>query len=204
MRTSKSGMMIFLIVIIFLCCQFSFTAHVLKYGGKFDLAIPDADKQTQGWMTDAIINIDEHMTISDIDVLINIKHTNVFDLNILLQGPVGTEICLNSYKVKDFFIDEDYFDTVFDDEALVKVEDAKAPFNGKFKPKNGNLLSSFDGIDAYGQWKLRIEDLWKGDSGKLNKFEIRITVPEPATIGLLLIGTLLSFRAKRSEVEKSV
>jgi len=202
MRSFNPASGIILIVLLSFCCQLSWAKHVLTYGGQFELSIPGDEDATKGWMDDAVIEIDEHIIITDLDVVIDIKHSNVFDLNILLQGPDGTEICLNSYKIKDFFEREDYVNTVFDDEAPVNVEDAEPPFAGKFKPKKGNLLSSFDGTDAFGQWKLRIEDLWLADSGCLEKFELKITVPEPASVSMLVFGGLLGMVCRKQKTPR--
>ncbi|MBN1795116.1 MAG: proprotein convertase P-domain-containing protein [Sedimentisphaerales bacterium] len=191
MRANNSAWMLVLALTIGLC-QNSSAKHTLTYGGKFDLAIPGGESATKGWMADAVIDISEHVIISDLDIVIDIKHSQAFDLNILLQGPGGAEICLNSYKVKEYFIGEDYLDTVFDDEAGIGVEDAKPPFAGTFRPKEGNKLSIFDGIDAFGIWRLRIEDLYYADTGRLNKFELKITVPEPVSMSLFLFGGVLS------------
>lgn len=191
MRKVRSGLLSILILLTSFFCQSAAAKNVLTYGGNFDLSIPGDKDATQGWMDDAVVNINEHIIISDLDVVINIKHSNIFDLNIILQSPYGTEICLNSYKVKDFLKGADYIDTVFDDEALVDVENAEPPFTGKFKPKKGNSLGSFDGLDAYGRWKLKIEDLYYFDNGYLNKFELKITTPEPVSVSLFLVGGLL-------------
>jgi subtilisin-like proprotein convertase family protein len=184
------------ILILLFFCQNLSAGNIITFSEQFNLAIPDAGSETRGWMRDATINIDQHIIISDLDVVLNVTHTQVHDLKILLQSPNGTEICLNSYAIKDFFEGENYNNTVFDDEALLAIGDAEAPFTGSFRPKEGNLLSTFDGTDAYGDWKLRIEDLYYSDSGYLEKFELRITTPEPATIGLLLLGSILSLQRR--------
>jgi len=180
-------------------CQSCFGGHTLTYGGKFDLRIPGDGNSTKGWMADAVVEVPEHITISDLDVIINIKHTHVFDLKLLLQGPDGSEICLNSYKVSDFFEGDDYLDTIFDDEADEDIGQGKPPFSGKFKPKQGNNLNIFDDTDAFGQWRLRIEDFYYMDAGYLKKFELRITVPEPASVFLFCFGGLVVRRFYRKK-----
>ncbi len=77
----------------------------------------------------------------------------------------------------------------------IAIEHGNAPFTGSFRPKVGNSLSVFDGLDAFGQWRLQIDDLYHDDKGSLENFELIITVPEPATFMLFaLSGCLLRRR----------
>jgi len=154
-------------------------------------------------MDDAVIEITDHFTIQDLDVRINVTHTNVIDLQIFLQSPSRTIICLNMFDVYDldkFPRDEnykDFKDTIFDDEASVFVREAEAPFTGCFRPIEPYRLSKFDGEDSYGTWRLQIYDMWPTDTGTLDSFNLIITTPEPATAILLLLGTGLITLFKR-------
>lgn len=161
-------------------------------GGSFNLPIPAEVNSNVGPMQDAVITITEHLVIDDINVAIDITHTNVFDLEIMLQGPGGQQICLNAYyDLNDFFRAQDYSQTIFDDEAAVAIEQGNASFTGSFRPKVGNSLSVFDGLDAFGQWRLQIDDLYHDDRGSLENFELIITVPEPATFILFALSGYL-------------
>ena len=173
------------------------------YHGDFNLPIPAPDdpksEYGQGRMDDAVINVTDHILISDLDVRISLTHTNVFDLQIFLQGPVGTKICLNMYDFKkEFFKGQDYAKTIFDDDAPDSIEHAEAPFTGRFKPRAGSRLEVFDGRDAYGLWRLQIHDRWQWDTGTLDSFELMITtIPEPATVIFLTLGAGLIRLHKR-------
>ncbi len=165
---------------------------VYVYGGSFNLPIPAAADSDKGPMADAVIDITGHLLISDIDVVIDIVHTNIFDLEIILQGPGGQQVCLNAYyDPNDFFRAQDYSQTIFDDEAALAIEQGNAPFTDSFRPKVGNSLSVFDGTDAFGQWRLQIDDLYHDDKGSLENFELIITVPEPATFILFTLASCL-------------
>jgi len=172
-----------------------FAGPVHIYSAEFDLPIPANPDDTKGWMADAIIEIPHHFTIHDLDVRINITHTSVFDLQIFLQSPAGTRLCLNMYNPFDeYFVGANYTQTIFDDEAETAIEVAEPPFTGRFRPKAidaANLLEIFDGQDSYGLWRLQIYDAFYWDTGNLDSFELMITVPEPATAILLLLGTAL-------------
>lgn len=166
-------------------------ASTVTFGGEFDLDIPADSNDSKGWMVDAVIEVPEHMTIDDLDVGISLTHDSVFDLQIFLQSPSGTEVCLNLYDpFNEFFEGEDYLDTTFDDEAEIPIEDAEPPFPGRYQPQDP--LSAFDGEDACGTWRLRIYDAYYSDTGTLDGFELTITVIEPATATLLLFGVGLA------------
>jgi len=169
-------------------------APVYIYGGDFDLPIPANPDDTQGWMEDAVIEIPDHHTIIDLDVRISSTHTSIFDLQLFLQSPGGTILCLNMYDFDEYIEGENYEQTIFDDEAQVAIEDGEPPFTGRFRPKAidpFNLLELFDGQDTFGQWHLRIYDAYYNDTGTLNSFELIITTPEPASAILLTLGTVL-------------
>lgn len=180
----------------------AFAHSVYIYGGDFNLPIPKPDSNdpniSKGWMDDAIIEITDNILISDLDVGISLTHTNVFDLQIFLQSPFETKICLNMYDVeKEFSVYPDYTNTIFDDEAQESIKQAEPPFTGRFKPKSGSLLEVFDGQDAYGFWHLRIYDAFHYDTGTLDSFELIITIPEPATAIILTLGVVLMRLHKR-------
>jgi hypothetical protein len=177
-----------------------FAAPVYTYGGDFDLPIPklvtsDPDI-SKGWMEDAVIEITDHFIVSDLDVRISITHTNVFDLQIFLQSPVGTRICLNMYTFLEFFEGANYTQTVFDDEAQLSIKEALPPFTGSFRPLEHYKLSDFDGQDIYGIWRLQIYDAWDWDTGTLDRCELFITTPEPATVIFLILGAGLLKQVK--------
>ena len=174
-----------------------------------DFHLPILDRQDWGSpLAEAIIKIPDHLTIYDLDVGINVTHTNVFDLQIFIQSPVGTRLCLNVYDPKnEFFNGEDYIQTIFDDEAEIPIEQGTAPFTGRFRPKAGGLLQVFDGEDAYGLWRLQLYDLRYWDTGSLENVELiigmsepAIPISEPATLTLLAIGTGLTILFRRRRV----
>ena len=183
-------------------CLPVFADEVYKYEGNFNLQIPDEPDSSKGWMADAVIEIDYHLTILDLNVGITLTHSNVFDLQISLQGPDGTTLSLNAYNPdNEFFQGADYSQTIFDDEAQTLIGQAQPPFTGRFRPDAGSLLEIFDGQDAYGPWRLQIYDAYYHDTGTLESFELTIATPEPATVVLLTLGTGCAalFRPRRRQ-----
>ena len=166
-----------------------FAGPTIIYGGDFDLRIPADPDSSKGWMADAVIEIPDHFTIYDLDVGITLTHTSAFDLQIFIESPAGKKLCLNMYNpLYEYFEGEDYIQTIFDDEAQVPIEEAEPPFTGRFRPRSPAKLSVFDGQDTFGQWKLQIYDAYYYDTGNLESFEVMITICEPGTATLLILG----------------
>jgi subtilisin-like proprotein convertase family protein len=173
-------------------------AQSFTFGGSFNLRIPADPCQSKGSMNDAVVEVPNHLTIYDLDVAVDITHSKDFDLQIFLQSPSGTRICLNAYTgLNDYFNGANYTGTIFDDHAQTPIEDATAPFAGRFKPKAGYFLSAFNGSDAFGQWRLQIDDACYADTGTLNSFQLTIAIPELSTIVLLVFGSVLARTRKK-------
>jgi subtilisin-like proprotein convertase family protein len=192
MLGARKGKFVLEIVLIGLLCASLCAGSVRIYDGSSNLPIPNDPTKSKGWMDDAIVVIPDHYIVEDIDVAITITHTSAFDLQLYLQGPSGTKICLNMYNYdKEFFKGENYTQTIFDDETAVPIKQAEAPFTGRFKPMEP--LNIFDGQDVFGQWRLQIYDAYPYDKGTLNNFELIVTdTPEPNTILLFAGGLLLT------------
>ena len=162
----------------------------LVYTASFDLRIPADPNTGHAWMQDAVIQVPDSFTVIDLDVGITLTHTSVFDLQLYLQGPDGTRIALNYYDPSDeFFEGEDYIGTIFDDEADHPIELADAPFSGRFKPRHPAELAEFDGRNPQGPWALQIYDAWHNNTGTLEELKLIFTIPEPATLLLLILAT---------------
>jgi subtilisin-like proprotein convertase family protein len=201
---TRSSVIIFIAALAFVLAVSSTASAtaVLTYGGDFNLPIPATPGETKGRMDDAIIEIPDHFIIEDLDVAITVSHSSAFDLEIFIQSPDGTNLLLN--VCDEFFQGQNYADTIFDDEADTRIEDGSAPFTGRFRPKDDAKLSIFDGTDVFGQWRLRIYDLYYADTGRLENFQLFITVPEPATVLSLSLGGALTALIKPHRKRLSV
>jgi len=133
--------------------------------------------------TISTLNVTTHGTITDLNVLLNLNHTWDGDLFISLTGPTSTAVTLSNRRGGS---GDNYSNTVFDDEALVSIISGAAPFAGSFRPEQ--LLSAFDGLDAFGTWTLRVSDQAGADVGTLNSWGLNVStsnVPEPASLALV-------------------
>ena len=115
-------------------------------------------------------------TISDIDVTLNVTHTNVGDLRVQLQGPNNFTITLIERRggTGDHFTG-----TILDDQATTAIGAGTAPFTGRFRPEVP--LSNFHGIDPNGTWTLSIADVALGTTGTLNDWSLQLQTTSAAT-----------------------
>ncbi|MEL6104393.1 MAG: proprotein convertase P-domain-containing protein [Planctomycetota bacterium] len=112
-----------------------------------------------------------------IEVTLDISHTWDADLTLELVAPDGSAITLADSLGGN---GDDYAGTVFDDAAPQAITDGAPPFTGTFRPQEplANLL----GLDANGEWNLRVTDSATGDPGTINSWELLIGQAEPSAV----------------------
>ena len=79
------------------------------------------------------ILVPDGFSILDVDVTLNITHTNDADLDVYLIGPTGSRVAL--------FTDvggtgQNFSGTILDDEAATAIASGTAPFTGHFRPQS--------------------------------------------------------------------
>ncbi len=116
------------------------------------------------------ILVPDGFTIFDVDVALDITHTNDADLDVYLIAPSGTRVAL--------FTDvgatgHNFSGTTLDDEAFATIASGTAPFTGRFRPQSS--LSAFDGQNAAGVWTLEVTDDLKKNTGTLNSWSLQFT-----------------------------
>jgi len=84
-------------------CFPAFADPVLIYGGEFNLPLLEPIEPNESATTEATIDVIDSFIITDLDVRIDITHTHVFDLQLILHGPTGAWLCLNKYGFTEFF-----------------------------------------------------------------------------------------------------
>lgn len=135
------------------------------------IAIPDADPAG----TKSVIAVTDDKTVLDVDLLVEIAHTFTGDLTLQLLTPGGQTIALANRRGGS---GDNFAGTLFDDEALVPIADGTAPFSESFQPDG--LLAAADGINANGNWELRVVDNAGSDTGTIVSWTLMLTYPGEA------------------------
>ncbi|PHS02970.1 MAG: hypothetical protein COA78_19580 [Blastopirellula sp.] len=143
-------------------------ANVVHYVKEGPITLP------QYGMMEIPLVIEEDLQITDLDVILDISHDWVSDLEVSLVAPDGTIVQLFSGIGGN---SDDFTNTVLDDEAGSSILSADAPFSGRFRPVGG--LSAFDSMSTAGTWKLRVTDGFVADVGTLNQFALKFEVAAP-------------------------
>ena len=131
-------------------------------------AVPIPDNDPVG--ATAALQVADSGTILDVNVKVNLSHTNDADLVVYLSGPDGTQVSLIGSRGGE---GDNFVNTVLDDEATLSLAQGSAPFTGSFRPDGA--LSLFQGKSAAGTWTLRAADISPGNSGSILGFEVEIT-----------------------------
>jgi subtilisin-like proprotein convertase family protein len=124
---------------------------------------------------ESVISVTDNKVVLDVIVGVDITHTYDGDLRLSLITPTGTTITLSDRRGGG---GGNFADTVFDDDATTPISSGSAPFSGSFIPDSP--LSDAAGIDAAGDWTLRVEDLAGGDQGSLNDWTLTLLHPAQA------------------------
>jgi subtilisin-like proprotein convertase family protein len=113
--------------------------------------------------------------IADVEVQTDtLSHTFDSDLDIYLISPASDTCDLSTHNGGS---GDNYINTRFDDDAATGIVSGTAPFTGNFRPEEA--LSTFDGENPNGVWKLRVCDRAGGDIGSLRRWRLQIRAPLP-------------------------
>ncbi len=113
------------------------------------------------------LNIADDVVISDINVTVDISHTYISDLLILLQSPLGTQVQLAEQPCGS------------EDNLLVTFDNAGGTINCGNTTNGDSVqpaesLSVLEGESSAGDWIIGIADVFAADDGTLNEFSIEI------------------------------
>ncbi|MEL6558761.1 MAG: reprolysin-like metallopeptidase [Bacteroidota bacterium] len=137
------------------------TASLTNLGLQIIPAVPNTVTST--------LTISEDVTVDDINFKgLDISHTYISDLTVVLQSPAGTRVTLFS----EICNDEENILTNFDDESFNTVIACPPTGNITYKPQNP--LSAFDGESSLGDWILEVSDGASQDGGSLNAWGLEI------------------------------
>jgi len=113
--------------------------------------------------------------LTSMAVIVDISHTYVSDLDIVLVAPNGRRVTLFQNHGGG---GNHLTNTVFSDQAPIRIGQGSAPFTGQFRPVQP--LSRFNNINPNGEWRLEVTDSVAGDQGFLNNWAIEIAAGEQA------------------------
>lgn len=136
--------------------------------------IPNATTNgTEAAPGESTIAVTNNVTITDVNVTINITYGYVEDLRVVLTSPTGTTVEL--FKNIASNSGANFTNTVLDDAgatAITATAAANAPFTATYSPENP--LSVLNGENSVGNWKLSVYDNWTLDSGTLDSWSVEI------------------------------
>lgn len=125
------------------------------------------------WQILGTVNVPENVTISDLDLSVNITHPRINDLYIGLLPPGATTVgqirIVYQQGCSTFFTAG--MNTTFDDEG-VNLNCSGIAGGNTYKPLN--TLDVFDGQSSQGDWRLVIADVVSANNGTLNSFAVEI------------------------------
>jgi len=121
------------------------------------------------------IEIENDIYIGDLNVQLSITHSNDSDLDAYLTGPDGQRVELFTEVGGR---DNNFENTIFDDEAERPITKARPPFDGSFIPeaalKRQPSLSFFKEKNARGVWQLVVRATRSERFGMLHRWSLQI------------------------------
>jgi subtilisin-like proprotein convertase family protein len=160
-----------------------FTIAVGLVQGPSGLPVSIPDNNVNGITSS--FDVAEDVTLTDLDVRVNIEHTWVGDLRIQLRSPAGTVVTLldrPGVPGSSFGCSDDDLDVTFDDDGTLDLETycaGSAPwYSGVASP--AQPLSAFIGQSSLGTWSLIVSDNAGSDVGRILEWEL-ITTPSIAS-----------------------
>lgn len=120
--------------------------------------------------TSVNLDISDQTVIEDLNVNVTIDHSYIEDISLYLVAPDNTKVKLAQNLGYD---QDDYKETVFDQEAIAPIVFASAPFTGSYRPQGD--LSVLNGKNLKGTWRLEVEDQFDDSyAGFVNAFSISV------------------------------
>lgn len=144
-----------------------------------------------------------HGTVLNVDLALNIEHTSICDLQIYLQSPAGTRVCINSYDVSGVNKFEpnraNFYWTIFDAESPFSINSGKPPFTGLYRPNGPDSLTVFYNQQSFGTWQVSVYDKVYGDTGTFKGVRLDFHVnPEPSIILLFGVSAAIGISLGKS------
>ena len=132
------------------------------------------------------IEVPDDVLIADLNVQVSITHTHTSHLDCFLIGPDGQRIELFAGVGGH---DDNFNNTVFNDQSRYPINKARPPFEGDFQPmalvKRQPSLSHYNGKNAKGVWELVVRGTRSDRFGMLHYWSLNIK-PQEKSVGEVL------------------
>ena len=158
--------------------NFSFTTGIISCNSYSSTNIPVTIPTTVATVT-STLTIPSGMSISDINVTLNITHSWINDLTATLTSPAGTVVTLFANQCSPNSSVNDIAAT-FDDSGIA-ITCGNAPgISGTVLP--AQALSDFNGQDSTGLWTLTVSDAFNQDGGSIDSWTLDICSAAPLAV----------------------
>ena len=132
-------------------------------------SLSDARGNGAEGVTSSSVLLEQDLEVVDVNVRLDISHSNVDHLELFLIAPNGTRV--------ELFSDiggsgDNLVGTILDDDVTASITDGSAPFTGNFAPEGD--LDSLVGIDSQGTWTLEVRDDTRGTRGTLENWSVSV------------------------------
>jgi len=153
--------------------SFKFTTGIVSCSVSASTNVPLTIAPTGKPQIVSTLNIPAGVSISDINITMNISNTNVFDLKTTLTGPTAVAVQLYNQPCGT----TDNINATFDDSGTTLVCGTNPTISGTVIPLQA--LSAFNNTSSTGNWTLTIKDNSAGDGGTLNSWSLNICNIQP-------------------------
>jgi hypothetical protein len=142
---------------------------------------------------------DENLEIVYLELEIaGLSHTSPADLNIFLLDPFGGGVEImddrgDMHAINDFTLT---FSDFLDKAVPLPADPGALVDGGYYEPETPGSFTTYTNTGD-DRWRLVVIDDSEGDSGSFESFTLRgVVVPEPATMSLLLLGSVALLRRR--------
>ncbi|GLB48354.1 hypothetical protein Y10_07220 [Neptunitalea sp. Y10] len=149
---------------------YTVTNTCYTYTNNTPLAVPDGAGANQpGTVVSNTVTVADNVTITDVNVTVDVSHTYIEDLVIAVNHPNGDQVLLWGRYCDG----EDAFNITFDDDGpALATSGCTNPQTGTFAPYGS--LADFNGLTSPGDWELLAVDYYTGDTGTVNSWTLEI------------------------------
>jgi len=136
----------------------------------------------------ASIDVPQSLVVQKVTVAVQVVYNGVGDLNVFFYSPNGTRTKLLERNCGSL----QNINTTFDDGAGTKFEDYCPAEPGRGPFRGNEPLSNSNGQNAFGRWRLAVENNGSGNTGTLTGFSITITGAPATTAPIIGPRTVVS------------